>query len=62
MHPVNLPVDQVQVGETVVIRAGERIPVDGLISNGTSTINQSAVTGESVPVLRRLEKMCLQGL
>jgi Cd2+/Zn2+-exporting ATPase len=52
MHPVNLPVDQVQVGDTVVIRAGERIPVDGLISNGTSTINQSAVTGESVPVLK----------
>ena len=35
-----------------MIRAGERIPVDGLISNGTSTINQSAVTGESVPVLK----------
>jgi Cd2+/Zn2+-exporting ATPase len=51
-HPVSLSVDQVQVGETVVIRAGERIPVDGLILNGTSTINQSAVTGESLPVIR----------
>ncbi len=51
-HPVNLPVDQVLTGETVVIRAGERIPVDGLILNGTSTINQSAVTGESLPVLK----------
>jgi len=52
MHPVSFPVEQVQVGDIVVVRAGESIPVDGLILNGSSTINQSAVTGESVPVAK----------
>lgn len=52
MHPVTLPVEQVQVGEAVVVRAGERIPVDGLVRSGTSTVNQAAVTGESVPLAK----------
>ena len=52
MHPVSLSVEQVQMGEIVVVRAGERIPVDGVILNGASTVNQSAVTGESVPVAK----------
>jgi Cd2+/Zn2+-exporting ATPase len=52
MHPIMLPVDQVKVGEVVIVRAGERIPVDGLVRHGASTVNQSAVTGESIPVSR----------
>ena len=52
MHPVTLSVEQVQVGEAVIVRAGERIPVDGLVRNGTSTVNQAAVTGESIPLTK----------
>ncbi len=51
-HQVILPVAQVAVGETVLVRPGQRIPVDGAVSKGNSSVNQAAVTGESVPVQR----------
>ncbi|MEK6238581.1 MAG: cation-translocating P-type ATPase, partial [Planctomycetales bacterium] len=47
---VNVPVNEIQVGETAVIRPGERIPVDGEILAGESDVDQSALTGESLPV------------
>ncbi len=45
-----VPVESLQVGQTVVVRAGERVPVDGEIIAGISAVDQSTVTGESVPV------------
>ncbi len=45
-----LPVEQVSVGAVVVIKPGERIPVDGRVRRGTSEVNQAPLTGESVPV------------
>ncbi|CAN5877174.1 heavy metal translocating P-type ATPase [soil metagenome] len=45
-----VPVDRVEVGETVVVRPGEKIPVDGVILTGRSAVNQAPITGESVPV------------
>lgn len=45
-----LAVAQVRVGETVVVRPGERIPVDGEVVDGQATVNQAAITGESMPV------------
>ncbi len=44
------PVESLQVGEIVLVRPGDRIPVDGEIVNGRSAIDQSAITGESLPV------------
>ena len=44
-----LPVDELEKGWTVIVRAGERIPVDGEIEEGSGSIDQSSVTGESVP-------------
>ncbi|MDE6662486.1 MAG: cadmium-translocating P-type ATPase [Lachnospiraceae bacterium] len=41
--------DEVKVGQTIVVRPGEKIPLDGVIIEGNSTINTSALTGESVP-------------
>ncbi len=45
-----VPAEQVSVGETVIVRPGESIPVDGVVTDGTSAVDQSPVTGESVPV------------
>ena len=45
-----VPVDQLAVDETVVVRPGDRVPVDGVITAGESNLDQSAITGESVPV------------
>ena len=41
--------EEVQIGETIVVRAGERIPLDGTIIEGTSSLDTSALTGESLP-------------
>lgn len=43
-------IDQLQVGDRVIVRPGERIPVDGVIREGSSSVDQSMMTGESIPV------------
>ena len=47
---VTVPVGDVAVGETVLVRPGEKIPVDGVVTDGESAVNQAPITGESVPV------------
>lgn len=48
-----LPVEEVQVGETVVVRSGQSIPLDGVILEGNGSVDESALTGESIPVEKR---------
>ncbi|MBX0297496.1 heavy metal translocating P-type ATPase [Haloarcula nitratireducens] len=47
---VTIPADDVQVGEIVVVRPGDKIPLDGTVVDGTSAVDESPITGESVPV------------
>lgn len=50
---VKVPINEVMKGDTIVVRPGEKIPVDGVISKGSSTIDEAMVTGESLPVEKK---------
>jgi Cu+-exporting ATPase len=50
---IDVPVDQVMVGDRIMVRPGERIPVDGIIEQGQSTVDESMLTGESLPVEKK---------
>jgi Cu+-exporting ATPase len=50
---VDLPVEQVGAGDTILVRPGERIPVDGEVLSGESAVDESMLTGESIPVAKR---------
>jgi Cu+-exporting ATPase len=47
---IELPIDQVEVNDVVIVRPGEKIPVDGVVISGQSAVDESLVTGESLPV------------
>lgn len=47
---VDIPINKVQIGDIILVRPGEKIPVDGEIIRGSSTIDEAMVTGESIPV------------
>ncbi len=46
------PVSEVQIGSTVIVRPGERVPLDGVITRGATSVNQAPITGESAPVAK----------
>jgi len=58
---VDLPIGEVIVGDEVIIKPGERLPVDGEILEGTSWIDESMLTGEPVPVTRQVGDPCYAG-
>ncbi|MGB7443561.1 MAG: heavy metal translocating P-type ATPase [Coleofasciculaceae cyanobacterium] len=50
---IDLPIEQVEVGDTILVRPGEKIPVDGEVIEGSSSIDESMVTGEPIPVKKK---------
>ena len=47
---IEIPLEQIQEGDLMIVRPGERVPTDGIVIDGTSSIDESAITGESIPV------------
>ena len=58
---VEIPIEQIQQGDVMVIRPGERIPTDGIVIEGSSSIDESAITGESIPVDKKKEDQVIGG-
>jgi Cd2+/Zn2+-exporting ATPase len=58
---VVVPVDAVVEGDTVVVKPGEKIPVDGKVKEGSAYVNQAAITGESMPVSKMEHDKVFQG-
>lgn len=58
---LDLPIEQVQVGDTLEIRPGERIPVDGKVLDGHSFVDESMISGEPVPVEKSIDTQVVGG-
>ncbi|MDW0315934.1 MAG: copper-translocating P-type ATPase, partial [Nitrososphaeraceae archaeon] len=50
LKEIEIPVEQIEEGDLMLIRPGERVPTDGLVIDGSSSLDESALTGESIPV------------
>ena len=50
---IEVPVDAVQLDDIVIVRPGDKIPVDGVIVSGSSSVDEAMLTGESLPVERK---------
>ncbi len=58
---VEIPIEEVQVGDILVIKPGEKIPVDGFVKDGHSSVDESMITGESIPVEKTVSSKVIAG-
>lgn len=58
---ITIPVDDLVIGDTILIRPGEKIPTDGRVIEGTSTVDEAMITGESIPVIKTQGSSVLGG-
>ncbi|MBY7141803.1 cadmium-translocating P-type ATPase [Virgibacillus sp. NKC19-3] len=57
----SIHVDNIQVGDIMIVKSGQKLAMDGLVVKGTSTLNQAAITGESVPVTKTVDDEVFSG-
>jgi len=50
---ITIPIEQVLVGDIIIVKPGQKLPVDGMVTEGTSSVDESMVTGESIPVEKK---------
>ena len=53
-NEVEIPIDEVEVGDLIAVKPGERIPVDGVVESGITSVDESMLTGESIPVEKHI--------
>lgn len=56
-----IAVDEIQTGDTMIVKPGQKIAMDGIVTKGASTVNQAAITGESVPVPKSIDDEVFAG-
>ncbi|MFP3490829.1 heavy metal translocating P-type ATPase, partial [Staphylococcus sp. SIMBA_130] len=56
-----VPADSLSVGDLILVKPGERVPADGVITKGQTSLDQSAITGESIPVIKRIDEEVFAG-
>lgn len=56
---IKIPLEKVMVGDTLVVKPGEKIPVDGIVSQGRSSVDESMITGESLPVTKEMGSLVI---
>ncbi|MFC4388013.1 heavy metal translocating P-type ATPase [Gracilibacillus marinus] len=56
-----VPVDAIRIGDLMIVKPGQKLAMDGIVVKGTSTVNQAAITGESVPVSKTVEDEVFAG-
>jgi Cu+-exporting ATPase len=61
ISPEEIPVADLRIGDPVLVRPGDRVPIDGIVIDGTSSVDESMMTGEPLPVSRRAGDMVIGG-
>ncbi|KYG91346.1 ATPase [[Bacillus] sp. KCTC 13219] len=60
-EPISVPVASLKVGDHILVKPGERIPADGTVFKGVSTVDEAAITGESMPITKNIEDIVFAG-
>lgn len=58
---LNVQVEEIRIGDTMIVKPGQQLAMDGVITKGLSTLNQAAITGESVPVMKTVNDEVFAG-